>query len=131
MQYVHVPAWALYAVLVALSSGVYLNTLFASFAFDDSFAVVRSRALDFHLVWFPTGSCCQNVCSVLHGSQVQYCLSTVPYPGATDSAATAQISNGDVTDPNKPLHILFQNDFWYAPMHVVQHAASVHEGVPL
>ncbi len=53
MQYVHVPAWAIFAVLVALSSGVYLNTLFASFAFDDSFAVVRPRALTLRLVWFP------------------------------------------------------------------------------
>lgn len=42
MQYAHVPARAVFAVLVALSCGAYLNTLFASFAFDDNFAVVRS-----------------------------------------------------------------------------------------
>ena len=63
MQYVHVPAWAIFAVLVALSSGVYLNTLFASFAFDDSFAVVRSRArpsLSLDSYMYSHG--CQNMC---------------------------------------------------------------------
>ncbi len=57
MQYVHVPAWAIFAVLV------YLNTLFASFAFDDSFAVVRSRArpsLSLDSYMYSHG--CQNMC---------------------------------------------------------------------
>ncbi|KAK9831331.1 hypothetical protein WJX81_003095 [Elliptochloris bilobata] len=61
MHYSQVPARAIYAVLVALTCGAYLNTLFASFAFDDNFAV---------------------------------------------------ITNGDVTDDNKPLSVLFKNDFW-------------------
>ena len=42
MRYAHVPAHAIYGVLIALSCGAYLNTLFASFAFDDNFAVVRA-----------------------------------------------------------------------------------------
>ena len=47
MRYGHVPARAIYGVLIALSCGAYLNTLFASFAFDDNFAVVRtSRCLN-------------------------------------------------------------------------------------
>ena len=42
MHYARVPARAIYGVLIALSCGAYLNTLFASFAFDDNFAVVRA-----------------------------------------------------------------------------------------
>lgn len=44
MHYNRTPTWAIYAVLVALSCGVYSNTLLASFAFDDNFAVVRQFA---------------------------------------------------------------------------------------
>lgn len=45
MHYAHVPARAIYGVLIALSCGAYLNTLFASFAFDDNFAVVRASKI--------------------------------------------------------------------------------------
>lgn len=44
MHYNRTPTRAIYAVLVALSCGAYSNTLFASFAFDDNFAVVRQVA---------------------------------------------------------------------------------------
>ena len=117
MHYNRIPTRAIYAALVALSCGAYLNTLFSSFAFDDNFAVVRQFAAlavisaepcpwQLELSWGRRLRPNVNVNSL---TLLQRFLHTTPDPWRW------QITNGDVTDPNKPLGVIFKNDFWWEP----------------
>lgn len=87
----HAMAWCTLAVAVCC----YLNTLPATFTFDDNFAVV----------------------SPLRARRSLPPQTSQPGVAGTDSLplpSAEQINNGDVTDLSKPLTALLRTDFWWA-----------------
>jgi len=77
-------------IVVAAAIVVNLNTLPASFTFDDNFAVVGGATPAHIGCWL-------------------HCLH------ASDVFVQLQINNGDVTNNNITLRDLFKHDFWWVP----------------
>jgi hypothetical protein len=97
-------AWSVFAVAVCC----YLNTLPATFTFDDNFAVVRPGRLLLLLLQPPPSR-------PAGPPAARPPLQRQRLPTRSTEPLPLQINNGDVRDLDKPLSALLRNDFWWAP----------------